>query len=139
MESGISQPLRLQNSTVGCQLSNQSLERGLTEHPLDSIPAIDRPYDRLVYAFSLLGRSDRAKAMLAAFDRRRAETALVDDDIARHAMLGNIALAEQQYEAAAGEFRASDATKPLPRVPSPTSRGPMISRRLQELQRARGD
>ncbi len=89
-------------------LALKTLERGLAAHPLDSLPPIERPYDRLVQVYSLSGQPDRAKAMLSAFDRRRAEAAVLNDDAVRHQMQGHIAIAERRYDDAVREYRAAD-------------------------------
>jgi tetratricopeptide (TPR) repeat protein len=85
------------------------VESALARHPLDSIPAVERPYAELVAVYSLAGRPARARAMLAAFDRRRAAAPLLDDAADRHLMLGDIAVAERRYEDAVREYRASDS------------------------------
>jgi tetratricopeptide (TPR) repeat protein len=84
------------------------LESALREVPLDSIPAISRPYERLVQVYSLIGQTDRARQMMEAFDRRRRDAELLDDDRTRHSMAGDIALAEGRLEEALREFRAAD-------------------------------
>lgn len=84
------------------------LDETMAAFPLDSLEAIERPYDRLVELYAMVGNVPRARAMLDAFDRRRAATELVDDDLARHAMLGHIAMAERRYSEAVREFRAGD-------------------------------
>jgi eukaryotic-like serine/threonine-protein kinase len=86
----------------------QTIERGLAAHPLDSIPPLERPYDRLVLLYSLAGQPDRAKAMLAGFDRRHQESSYLSDDDTRHKMLGDIALAQRRFDDAIREYRAAD-------------------------------
>jgi tetratricopeptide (TPR) repeat protein len=83
----------------------------MTTFPLDSIAPIERPYDRLVELRAMVGDVPTAKAMLAAFDRRRAEAELLDDDLTRHAMLGHIALAEQRYDEAVREYSAANGNR----------------------------
>ena len=85
-----------------------TLERALALNPLDSLAAAERPYDRLVKVYSLAGRSDRAKPMLAGFDRRRTQAGFLDDARQRHEMLGHIAIAERRYDDAVREYRAAD-------------------------------
>ncbi|HWP71597.1 MAG TPA: protein kinase [Gemmatimonadaceae bacterium] len=88
-----------------------TLDRAMTTFPLDSIAPIERPYDRLVELRAMVGDVPTAKAMLAAFDRRRAEAELLDDDLTRHAMLGHIALAEQRYDEAVREYSAANGNR----------------------------
>jgi eukaryotic-like serine/threonine-protein kinase len=85
-----------------------TLEAALRETPLDSIPAIARPFDRLVHVYSLAGQTDRARQMLEAFDRRRRDAELLTDARTRHNMVGDIALAEGKLNDALNEYRAAD-------------------------------
>ena len=87
------------------------LARIMASYPLDSLPPIERPYERLVELHAMTGEVPTAKTMLAAFDRRRAEAELMDDDLTRHALLGQVALAEQRYDDAAREFAAANANQ----------------------------
>ncbi|HEU4643802.1 MAG TPA: protein kinase [Gemmatimonadaceae bacterium] len=91
------------------QRAARRVDAALALHPLDSIPAVERPYARLATVYSLTGRPERARAMLAAFDRRRAAAPLLDDATDRHLMLGDIAVAERRYDDAVREYRASDS------------------------------
>ena len=84
------------------------LDRALSEHPLDSITPFERPHERLVRVYSLAGKPDRARAYLTAFDERRKQIRHRSDEVSRHAMAGDIALAERRYEDAAREYRATD-------------------------------
>lgn len=85
----------------------------MSSFPLDSLAAVERPYDRLVELYAMVGDVPNAKAMLAGFDRRRAEAGLPNDDVTRHALLGHIALAEQRYDEAAREYAAANADRCL--------------------------
>jgi eukaryotic-like serine/threonine-protein kinase len=40
----------------------------LQQHPIDSLPPVDRPYDALVLAFAELGRPDRVRALMREFE-----------------------------------------------------------------------
>ena len=84
------------------------LDRALVTAPLEKIPAPDRPYGALVEVYALAHRADRAKEILASFERSRREIASREDATARHTMAGEIALAEKRYDDAVREFRASD-------------------------------
>jgi tetratricopeptide (TPR) repeat protein len=90
------------------QRAERALEQALIAQPVDSLPPLDRPYERLVWISSLAGRPDRAKAMLAGFDKTRANAGTIDDEAARHRMLGHIAAAEKRYDDAVREYRAAD-------------------------------
>jgi tetratricopeptide (TPR) repeat protein len=85
-----------------------TLDRAVTEHPLDSLSPVERPYARLARAYALAGQPARARAYLAAFDRRTQEIARGDDNQQRHSVLGYIAMAERRYDDAGREFRAAD-------------------------------
>jgi len=88
--------------------ADQALQQALVAQPVDSLPPLDRPYERLVWASSLAGRPDLAKAMLAGFDKTRANAGTIDDEAARHRMLGHVAIAEKRYDDAVREYRAAD-------------------------------
>ncbi len=45
------------------------IEDALSRHPLDSVPAMNRPYGRFVTVYSLVGRVDRAQALQAEYER----------------------------------------------------------------------
>jgi tetratricopeptide (TPR) repeat protein len=85
------------------------LNTALTETPLDSLPLLERPYDNLAWAYSLAGNVERAKVMLAAYERRSTAAPRIGDNIGLHATKGAIALAEGRYDAAITELRAADS------------------------------
>ena len=89
------------------QRALQGIARALTEYPLDSIPLSVRPYDRLVFLYSIVGRPDLARPMLQALQRRPAVDAAGDEAV-KHRAAGEIALAERRYDEAVREFRSSD-------------------------------
>jgi tetratricopeptide (TPR) repeat protein len=86
----------------------QGIERALSKRPLASLDAADRPYLSLAILYAEAGRPDRAKALVAEFERQ----APVGDrrllEPTRRAALGTIALAERRTRDAIAEFRASD-------------------------------
>jgi tetratricopeptide (TPR) repeat protein/tRNA A-37 threonylcarbamoyl transferase component Bud32 len=86
----------------------RAIDRALVEHPLDSLPLSVRPYGRLVSLYSLVGRPDRAKAMLQGVDQQAGDRDATDFQAARHSLLGDIAIAEKRYDDAAREYRAGD-------------------------------
>jgi tetratricopeptide (TPR) repeat protein len=85
-----------------------TIDRALVNHPLDSMAPIERPYDRLVQLYAMVGEPARARAMMAGFDRRRSDAEFLTDDRTRHQMLAQIAMAEQRHDEAVSEYRASD-------------------------------
>jgi tetratricopeptide (TPR) repeat protein/tRNA A-37 threonylcarbamoyl transferase component Bud32 len=87
------------------------LEEGMASFDLDSLQPIERPFDRLVELNAMVGNVAKARDMLAAFDRRRADAELLEDELTRHAMLGHIALAEQRYDEAIKEYTAANADR----------------------------
>jgi eukaryotic-like serine/threonine-protein kinase len=86
----------------------RAVEDALARHPLDSIPAVERPYALLVRVYSLGGRPDQARSALLAFDRSRMTARAPTDDRLRSTMRGDIALAERRYDDAVREFRDAD-------------------------------
>jgi tetratricopeptide (TPR) repeat protein len=44
------------------------LEAALAEHPLDSVPALDRPGTQVALVYALAGRREQARRLLAAFE-----------------------------------------------------------------------
>jgi tetratricopeptide (TPR) repeat protein len=84
------------------------LDQALVTYPLDSLKPLERPHGRLVQLYAMVGEPAKARAMLADFDRRRADAEFLEDDRSRHQMLAEIAVAEQRYDEAVSEFRASD-------------------------------
>jgi tetratricopeptide (TPR) repeat protein len=88
-----------------------TLARAMTTFSLDSLQPIDRPYSRLVELHAMVGDVSTAKAMMAAFERHRAEASSLDDEEIHHAMLGDIATAEQRYDDAVREYVAANANR----------------------------
>jgi tetratricopeptide (TPR) repeat protein len=88
--------------------ARREIDQALIDHPLDSLLPIERPYDRLVELYAMVGDPAKARTMLAAFERRRAEAEYLADDRTHHQMLGHIAMAEQRYAEAVTEYRAAD-------------------------------
>lgn len=81
------------------------VDSALRSNPLQKLAPIARPYAELAHVFALSGRADRAKEMLAGFDESRKSQGRWTDDFSRHAMAGEIALAERNYTDAIREFR----------------------------------
>jgi tetratricopeptide (TPR) repeat protein len=88
--------------------AGRTLDQALIDHPLDSLQPIERPYGRLVELYAMVGEPAKARGMLTAFERRRAEVGHLNDGLTRRQMLGHIAMAEQRYAEAVTQYRAAD-------------------------------
>jgi len=89
--------------------AQRTIDQAVSRQPLDSISIYARPYALMVATYATLGRIDRAKAVLASFDRARAERALGQrDETDEHVMRGDIAVAEAKYADAQREYRQAD-------------------------------
>jgi tetratricopeptide (TPR) repeat protein len=88
-----------------------TLNRAMNPFPLESLEPIERPYYRLVELHAMVGDVPTAKAMMAAFNRHRAEASSLDDEETDHAMRGFIAVAEQRYDEAIREFSVANANR----------------------------
>jgi tetratricopeptide (TPR) repeat protein len=86
----------------------QTIQQALVAHPLDSIPLVVRPYDRLVWLYSLAGRPDLAKSMQGGAARQAATLDASDAEAELHNIAGMIAIAERRYTDAVREYRATD-------------------------------
>jgi eukaryotic-like serine/threonine-protein kinase len=84
------------------------VDLALKEIPLDSIPPAARPYERIVWIYSIAGAPEKARGILAAFERRHAQTPLLNDRSDRHGMVAHIAMAEGRYDDALLAYRAGD-------------------------------
>lgn len=78
----------------------RELERSLAEHPLEAMPAADRPYLRLAGFYGYTGRPDRARSHLADFERHNPpdQRGRVQDFV--HVVRAVIAAGEHQYDEA---------------------------------------
>jgi serine/threonine-protein kinase len=83
----------------------QRAEAALRRRPLAGFDPRDRPYLGLAIFFAEAGRPDRARALLAEYDRVVPEGDRRLAVEARHAVLGSIALAERRPQDAIAEFR----------------------------------
>jgi tetratricopeptide (TPR) repeat protein len=84
------------------------IEAGLKRTPLSSLQALDRPYVALAQVYAIAGRPERAKEMLADYEK---DTQGIAPDVVaatRHQLLSSIAMAEGRYLDAAQEARAAD-------------------------------
>ena len=82
----------------------------LAEHPLDSLPPLERPYLSLARLYAEGGRPRRARALLNEMQTSipAASRADPEHEGGRHDVLGRIAIAEGHPEDAIAEFRLSD-------------------------------
>jgi tetratricopeptide (TPR) repeat protein len=76
---------------------------------LDTLPLADRPYQLLMGIYAAAGRPDRARVLLADYERQvsGATDTLIASD--RHFALGVLAHAERRYADAAREIRVAGA------------------------------
>jgi tetratricopeptide (TPR) repeat protein len=86
----------------------KTLQNGLVRSPLTAIPALSRPYAGLAQVYSLAGRPDLARGMLADFEKNVPSMAPTLAATTRHSMNATIALAEKRYPDAIAEWRAAD-------------------------------
>jgi tetratricopeptide (TPR) repeat protein len=86
----------------------QRAEAALRRRPLTSFDPQDRPYLGLALFFAEAGRPERARGLLAEFDKVVPEGDRQLAVAGRHAVLGAIALAERRPQDAITEFRLQD-------------------------------
>ncbi len=88
----------------------RGIQKALADHPLEKIPAVQRPYTRLAALYARAGRPDLAKAMMQAAEASGADAAQSPEVRAAntHGLLGEIAIAEERYNDAVVEYRAAD-------------------------------
>ena len=84
------------------------VQAGLARTPLSTIAPLDRPYSGLAQVYSLAGRPDLAREMLADYDRNTAGLAPEAVAATRHQLMSTIAMAEHRYLDAAHEAAAAD-------------------------------
>jgi tetratricopeptide (TPR) repeat protein len=86
----------------------ERVERALGRHPLDSLKPLERPYLELVSVYAVAGRPQRARKMLADYERAVAPALRIEVESDRHALLGELALAEGRPHDAVAEFRLAE-------------------------------
>jgi tetratricopeptide (TPR) repeat protein len=84
------------------------LDKALAQTPLEKLPVGTRPFQAVATTYSLTGRPDKVRGVLAAFDKATQQVQQTGDEFTRHAILGAIALAEKRYDDAITEYRAAD-------------------------------
>jgi tRNA A-37 threonylcarbamoyl transferase component Bud32/tetratricopeptide (TPR) repeat protein len=81
----------------------------LAKHPLDKIALRDRPYFEIATTYARVGRPDRAREVLAAYQAAVTDTAFLRLQSADlHNARAEIALAEGKADEALAEFRRGD-------------------------------
>ncbi|PYP76701.1 MAG: hypothetical protein DMD35_17805 [Gemmatimonadetes bacterium] len=85
------------------------LDEGLSKSPIEQQSVSEAPYSDLIAAYALAGQPDKARTMMAQWERRRVAAPAIEDSIRAHGMQGHIALAERRLADAQREFRAADA------------------------------
>jgi eukaryotic-like serine/threonine-protein kinase len=85
----------------------ERVEEALTSHPLQDIPAVDRPYFATAELFALSGKVDRARALLTAFEKDVPTD--LRGDIRRELanVRGLIAFAEGKHDEALNQLRTA--------------------------------
>jgi tetratricopeptide (TPR) repeat protein len=81
------------------------LDAALARHPLDRIPALNRPYAALIDAFAGLGRTERARALTREYESSIPEGVRRGDKF-RYRAAGALAEAEHRPADAAAAYRA---------------------------------
>ncbi|MFL5493239.1 MAG: protein kinase domain-containing protein [Gemmatimonadales bacterium] len=81
------------------------LAAALAKHPLEEIPAVDRPYLSLVFAYGKLGRAEQARRLYSAFESTIPEPVRRQNPF-RHFAAAALAEAEARPRDAAREYRA---------------------------------
>jgi eukaryotic-like serine/threonine-protein kinase len=90
--------------------ATHAIDAVLKEHPLSSIPQMQRPYSALIANYAIAGRPDKARAMLAAWDAEPVEPQYRRAiQPARHAVMAEILLAEKKPLEAIKEIWKSDS------------------------------
>jgi tetratricopeptide (TPR) repeat protein/tRNA A-37 threonylcarbamoyl transferase component Bud32/TolB-like protein len=90
------------------QRAREKLDAALQRRPLGRLDPADRPYLELAIFYAEAGRPERARALLAEYDRVMPEGLRRLAAQERHAAAGSIALAERRAQDAVAEFRQQD-------------------------------
>ena len=85
-----------------------TLDSALHAVSLDRLDPIDRPYLPLARAYVLAGRPDRAREMMAAFDKAHATVRRVAEQVALEALRGDVAVAERHYPEAVRHYQQAN-------------------------------
>jgi len=101
---------RMEIATLGeSPRGDQRMDAMLARTPLKSLPLEDRPYFAVATTYARLGHPDKARAILAEYDRDARDSVYKRTHRAPlHTVLGEIALAENKPADAIVEFRRGD-------------------------------
>jgi tetratricopeptide (TPR) repeat protein/tRNA A-37 threonylcarbamoyl transferase component Bud32 len=88
--------------------ARRKADAALQRYPLDRLDPADRPYLELAVFFAEAGRPDRARTLVADYDRLVPAGLKRISAQRRHGALGSIALAERRPQEALAEFRLQD-------------------------------
>jgi tetratricopeptide (TPR) repeat protein len=83
------------------------LDEAVARHPLATSSPTEVPFLDLVVGYSLSGRPDRARDVMARWETLRREFPTTRDTLRGHAMTAWIAMAERNYGQAQAELRAA--------------------------------
>jgi tetratricopeptide (TPR) repeat protein/tRNA A-37 threonylcarbamoyl transferase component Bud32 len=83
------------------------MDRALAQHPLDSIPAPDRPYTTMASMYAETGAVDKARALLDEMQRALTADQLQNPAPARREVAARIAIAEGRPLDAVAQFAAN--------------------------------
>jgi tetratricopeptide (TPR) repeat protein len=102
--------IRIELATLGeSPRGVERLDAALASKPLKGLALDDRPYFSVARTFARLGHPERARAVLAEYDRDVRDTTYRRvHEPQLHGALGEIALAENKPSEAASEFRKGD-------------------------------
>ena len=89
------------------------LDEALKRHPLESLAWADRPYAQVGSLYALLGQTDRARAVQAAFEKSRLRAGRAEDLWDRPNLDGFVAVGEKRYAAAVSEFQKVHSECPV--------------------------
>ncbi|MEO8564470.1 MAG: protein kinase [bacterium] len=84
------------------------IDDALARTALRSVPMSEAPYVLTVIAYATADRADRARAVLAEWDARRATAPTTRDSVLLHRMRGYIALAAKDFPTAQSELRITE-------------------------------
>jgi tetratricopeptide (TPR) repeat protein len=85
-----------------------TLQTALARHPLEKMPALNRPYPRLIRFYARAGDRETARRLLREYEAGVPE-GIQRGDPFRHGAYGELALAERRFEDAVSEFRKISA------------------------------
>ena len=84
------------------------LDSALRASPINRIESLDRPYLALARAYVLAQRPDRARELIAGFEKTHVNVRRFNNQIALNALRGDVALAERHYDEAIHDYRQAD-------------------------------